>query len=128
MADSNAAEGWLLTAIPPDTITEWIGSNVERGRIVASVAPVKGSSPPPLARYLLENFPRDSRISSTLAGNFTSGIWTGPSGHVGSQIEQLSAWRSATSLPLPVRKSAGELAGDLERRRQLFLEQEAEEL
>jgi hypothetical protein len=87
--------GWLLYAIPADLLGDWIGGDVERARVVASVAPSGASEPSDVARLLLDRFPDDEEIGSSLWGDFISGIWMGPeSDRLKQQIEQMRAWQT----------------------------------
>jgi hypothetical protein len=119
---------WFLSAIPTEIVSTWVGDDVRRARRVAPISPVKGSSPPPMTRYLLEKFGKDDKIASSLYGNFMGGVWMGPdSARLADQIEQLNGWRRDTRLPLSVREWAAEVIDHLERRIVIAREREAEE-
>jgi len=119
---------WLLGAIPFDVVSTWVGEDVNRARLVAPIAPVKGSSPPPMAQYLLDKFGTDEKVAASLYGTFMGGVWMGPdSARLAGQIEQLNGWRKAKDLPLPVRKWAAEVVDHLEQRMAVAREREAEE-
>ena len=117
----------VVPAFPADVIERWVGSDVERARIAASITPVEGEEPKPLARYLLQHFGDDEKIGASLAGTFTSGSWTGPeSGRLAAQIAQLNSWRSRQDEPLGVRQWASRMVEGLEAQRQAALRREAE--
>ena len=119
--------GWLLFSIPAEIIEEWVGSDVERARMVAAIAPVGGDEPTAIARFLLGRFADDAEVAGGLWGNFVSGVWSGPeSGRLKSQIEQLERWR-VTSEPQGVRKWAADVINGLEDRLSVALEREAEQ-
>jgi hypothetical protein len=117
----------LVPAFPPDVIETWIGDDVGRARVAASITPVESEEPRPLVRYLLQHFGEDDRVGASLAGTFTSGFWTGPeSGRIAAQIAQLNSWRNRKSEPLGVRRWAAHMVEGLETRRQAALQREAE--
>jgi|GEM_PF-795513 hypothetical protein len=119
--------GWLLTAIPQGVLERWIGDDLERARLVATVAPVGGDAPTGIARFLLKRFSEDEEIRSSLWGEFMSGTWFGPeSGRLAHQIDQLKSWRSQASEPDGVRRWAAEMVELLEARREQALQEEAE--
>jgi hypothetical protein len=118
---------WFLSSIPSGIVESWIGDDVERARLVASIAPAGGDQPSPYARFLLQHFPDDDDVASGLWGNFISGTWMGPeSDRLEAQIEQLNRWRTAGE-PEGVRQWAAEVMRGLEARRLVALEREAEE-
>lgn len=118
---------WFLSSIPNDIVESWIGDDVERARLVASIAPAGGDQPSPYARFLLQRFSDDDDVASGLWGNFISGSWVGPeSDRLTAQIEQLNRWRTAGE-PEGVRQWAAEVVRGLEARRRVALEREAEE-
>jgi hypothetical protein len=119
--------GWFLDAVPVEIITEWIGNDVERARLVASMASPGDEEPTPVARYLLERFSGDREVTSGLWGQFISGFWTGPeSERLAKQIGQLNAWRQHLNEPLGVRTWARDMIRSLEAQRAAALEREAE--
>ncbi|HEV3321881.1 MAG TPA: hypothetical protein VG147_06770 [Solirubrobacteraceae bacterium] len=117
----------VIPAFPVEVIEGWIDGDVERARIVASITPVEGEEPKPLARCLLQRFGDDEKIGASLAGTFMSGSWTGPeSGRLAAQIAQLNSWRSRRDEPLGVRQWASRMVESLEVQRQTALQREAE--
>lgn len=119
--------GWLVESFPVGTVTEWIGSDLIRARIVADIASAGEDTPSDLARFLLDKFGNDDHVASSLAGEFWSGMWTGPqSDRIKHQISQLNCWRHDLSQPLGVRTWAAKLIESLERSLQATLEREAE--
>lgn len=120
--------GWLVEALPSETVTAWVGTDLERARLVASIASPGGDEPTPVARFLLTEFGTDDQIRSSLWGQFISGFWWGPeSEHIAGQIGQLRGWRQRSSEPLAVREWAREMITYLDEQRQRALEREAEE-
>jgi hypothetical protein len=120
--------GWLINSVPADIVTSWIGSSVDRARVVASVAAVGDEEPTEIARVLLDRFGGDDRVSSSLSGDFISGFWTGnESERLARQIGQLQGWVSRSSEPLGVRNWARRMIQYLEESRSGALQREAEE-
>jgi hypothetical protein len=121
-------QGWFLHRVPPEVVDEWVGTNLARARIVASIAPVGGSTPSPYARLLLDRFGQDDEVKSSLYGSLVTGFWTGnESDRIASQIEQLNGWRANTHEPLGVRAWAREVVTSLEQAKQRALQREAED-
>ncbi len=117
----------VVPAFPADVIERWVGSDIGRARIAASITPVEGEEPKPLARYLLQHFGEDKEIGASLAGTFMSGSWTGPeSGRLAAKIAQLNSWRSRQDEPLGLRQWASRMVEGLEAQRQAALQREAE--
>jgi hypothetical protein len=121
--------GWLLNAFPPEVIEAWVGKDLKRARLIASIASPGRDEPTAIARFLLEKFGKDREVKSSLFGQFISGSWFGPmSEHIAGQIGQLTKWRQRTAEPLAVRAWAGEMIQHLEEQRRAALQREAEEL
>jgi hypothetical protein len=119
--------GWFLNAVPVEVVQEWVGTDVERARLVASIATPGGEEPTPVARFLLDKFGEDRKVASGLWSSFVSGFWFGPeSEYLSRQIEQLNGWRQRPDEPLGVRNWAREMIEGLEVRRAAALEREAE--
>jgi hypothetical protein len=122
------ARGWLLNDLPPNIIEEWVGTDIERARLVASIASPGGDEPTAIARFLLSRFGEDEKIEGSLFAQFVSGMWWGPeSQHIAGQIEQLTKWRRRSTEPLAVRTWAREMIQHLEERRKVAELREAEE-
>ncbi len=120
--------GWLLAVVPVEIIETWVGDDIGRARIVASIAPVGDEQPTPIARFLLGKFGEDDKVASSFWGQFVSGFWMGnESDRIAGQIEQLQGWRQRADEPLGVRAWARNMIQNLEIRRQAALEREAEE-
>ena len=120
--------GWLTSLFPAELVTEWIGTDKERAKLVASIAQTGDDEPDPMARYLLEHFEDEKRVASSLAGTFFSGFWWGSeSDRLATQIAQLRRWIEAPSEPEGVKRWAREMIQSLERQRSDALQREAEE-
>lgn len=119
---------WLGLAVELPIVERWVGRNVERARIVASVTPMEGATLPPAAKFLLENFSQDDRVKSALVGQFVSGSWSGnESDRIGRQIEQVEGWLTDHSLSRTVRPWIRGLIASLEKWRGQALAREVEE-
>jgi hypothetical protein len=113
---------------PPTVVDEWVGDDVERARIAASIAPVGGLEPSPFARFLLARFGDDEQVRSSLYGSLVTGFWTGnESDRTARQIEQLTSWRASTAEPAGVLAWARDVITSLEQARLQALQREAEE-
>lgn len=120
--------GWLANAYSPADVVAWIGQDVERARLVASLTGVAGGPPSELVRFLLDKFGMDDRVSSSLYGEFVSGTWRGnESDRLTQQIDQLEHWVADRSEPTGVKVWARKVAENLKKRREIALEEEAEE-
>jgi hypothetical protein len=118
---------WLLPSIPPKLVEGWIGDDVERGRTVASIAPLGDDAPTELTRYLLDKFGDDEKVSASFAVTLVSGSWVGPeSSRIAGQIQRLTGWRHDNDEPVGVRTWARKMIPKLEQRRTAALEREAE--
>lgn len=122
------ARGWLADVVPLETVAQWVGSNVERARLVASIADPGSAEPTPAARWLLTNFPSDERITSSLYGELITGSWMGnESDRLQGMIANLEKWVASPSESTGVKGWARKVAGSLRRQREAALEREAEE-
>ncbi len=120
--------GWFLHHMQPPVIEGWIGDDIERARIVASLAPIGGAEPSPFTRFLLDRFGTDDEVRSSLYGALVTGFWTGnESDRIARQVAQLTAWRTSPSEPLGVRRWAKEIIDHLEEAKEQALQREAEE-
>lgn len=114
--------------ITPTLLWPWVGDDIGRARTVASIAPVGDEAPTPIARFLLGTFSEDEKVASSFWGQFISGFWMGnESDRITRQIEQLKGWRQRAGEPLGVRTWARNVTHDLEARRLVALEREAED-
>ncbi|HUZ10549.1 MAG TPA: hypothetical protein VMU76_10335, partial [Acidimicrobiales bacterium] len=119
--------GWFAREIPPDVITEWVGSSLDRARLVASVISVGDERPSAVAETLLDRFAGDDEIEGSLYGEFLSGAWTGPeSARLTRQIELLEGWREDATVGPGMRAWAATVATHLIEQRRHALEREAE--
>ncbi len=120
--------GWFLHNVPAAVVDEWVGDDLDRARIAASIAPVGGAEPSRYARFLLDRFGEDEQVRSSLYGSLVAGFWTGnESDRISRQIEQLTMWRASPDEPAGVRAWAREVVASLEKSRQQALQREAEE-
>jgi hypothetical protein len=83
--------GWLLTVVPLQVIEAWVGDDVRRARLIASIAPIGGEEPTPVVRFLLERFGEDKEVRSSLWAQFISGFWIGPES---DRLAGPGLWRS----------------------------------
>ncbi|MGO9552326.1 hypothetical protein [Mycobacterium sp.] len=58
--------GWLPNTQPVDALASWVGDDLTRARLAASVTSVKGDVPSPFSTYLLERFGSDAQVSAWL--------------------------------------------------------------
>lgn len=61
-----SARGWLATCVDVDSAREWVGDDVERARVLASVATLGEAQLSDVAIFLLTRFGSDSQVSSSL--------------------------------------------------------------
>lgn len=133
-----ATQGWLLRSVPMSMLMDWVGTSVQRARLVAGLAPMRERSedelrppavdrPHPLAVALVERFPGNDDIAGALVAEMESGSWVGEySGRIRYQIEQLTGWADDRSLPQEFRKLARRVRDSKERELVARLEHEAE--
>jgi hypothetical protein len=120
--------GWLANVYSPADVIAWVGQNVERARLVASLTGVADGGPSEVVRFLLDKFGTDDEVSSALYGDFVSGTWWGnESDRLTQQIEQLDSWVADRREPAGVKAWATKVIQSLKKRRDVVLEQEAEE-
>jgi hypothetical protein len=121
-------QGWLIKVIPAEILEAWVCDDIERARLIASIAPVGEDEPTEVARFLLGKFGSDRKVASSMYAQFISGFWTGSeSGRIAEQIQQLNGWRQRRNEPAGVREWARNTIQHLEARRREVLEREAEE-
>ncbi|WP_445258532.1 hypothetical protein [Nocardioides aurantiacus] len=119
--------GWLTDLYPARDVLAWIGEDVNRARVVASMTGIGTGKPSGLLQSLLELFGSDDRVTASLYGNLVSGSWTGKeSSRISRQIEQLDSWLSDDQLGPAVKAWARKVRRDLRRSREMALEREAE--
>lgn len=122
------AKGWLAGSTDVATVQTWIDGDVERARVVASVASIGSTSVDPVASLLLDNFGSDSQVSSSVVGEFVSGMWTGnESSAIATQMAQVELLISDHSNSDAVRTWARELLRYLRSRLEAVAQHEAEE-
>jgi hypothetical protein len=118
---------WLGHATDLDTARRWVGSNIERARILASVTNLGGSPLSPMVRYLLDEFGADEKVSGSLVGSYVSGMWTGnESDRIARQLEQVRAWMNEPAQSSAVKSWCRRLISSLEASRREAFEREAE--
>ncbi len=119
--------GWLILCMPHELVERWIVDDVEKARLVASIASIGGNKPTPVARHLLDNFGDDETVRSELWSEFMSGSWMGPeSSHISRQIADLEKWIQSKTEPAGVKRWAHKMIEYLENSRKQALEAEAE--
>jgi hypothetical protein len=120
--------GWLANLYSATDVIAWIGKDVQRARLVASLTGIGEGQPSELVRFLLDNFGKDDKVSSSLYGNFLSGTWFGnESDRLNEQIIQLDGWVASRDERAGVKTWALKVIENLKRRRDVVLEEEAEE-
>jgi hypothetical protein len=120
--------GWLANLYSAADVVAWVGEDVQRARLVASLTGVADGQPSEVVRYLLGKFGSDDEVSSSLYGDFVSGTWWGnESDRLNEQINQLEGWVASRSEPAGVKNWARSVIESLKRRRAVVLEEEAEE-
>ncbi|KQW06327.1 hypothetical protein ASC66_07395 [Leifsonia sp. Root4] len=126
---SFSAREWLGTAATVEEADRWVGGSVERARILANVTKPGGATLAPVARYLIDTFGEDERVSSHLVGQFISGLWSGnESDRINSQIAEVQSWL-ATPSPTPsdaMRAWSRRLVASLEARLRAVIQEEEE--
>lgn len=119
--------GWLADVYDSSDVIAWIGQDVQRARVVASMTTVQRDTPSELVRFLLDSFDSDDEIASSLYGDFFSGGWTGnESDRLSGQIAQLEGWVASPTEPVSVKKWAAKVIESMKRRRDAALEEESE--
>jgi hypothetical protein len=120
--------GWLANLYSATDVIEWIGNDVQRARLVATLTGIVEGQPSELVRFLLDNFGTDDQVSSSVYGGFVSGTWWGnESDLLNEQIRQLDGWVASRDEPAGVKTWARKVIENLKRRRDVVLEEEAEE-
>lgn len=123
-----SVRGWLGSAVPVDVAERWVGADLERARLLASVSSVGGAELSEIGRFLLNAYGHDVRVSSSLVGEFISGAWSGKeSDHLRGQIEQVRHWLEGPDESDAVRRWVGDLERSLEAERARALQREAED-
>ena len=122
-----ALRPWVTDAFESAVIEDWIDDSLDRAERVAAVANVGRGTPTPIAVYLLGRFSGSDQVKAELAGQFISGLWTGPaSQHYASQVSQLEEWSAERSYPSGLRTWARALSTDIKSMRDRALQMEAE--
>ncbi|WP_286932958.1 hypothetical protein [Microbacterium sp.] len=88
-----STQGWVADIIDLDVIESWVGDSVDRAKTVASVASVGSDEINPVASFLLSRFGDERGVTSSLVGEFISGMWSGDeSDRIKGQIAQVKRW------------------------------------
>jgi len=120
--------GWLLEHVDPAWVEAWIGGDLERARLVASLAPIGDEVASSYVQFLLREFADDDRVKGSLYSSLVSGFWTGnESDRIQGQIDQLTAWRKTYSDNQGLREWAREAIASLQENRKSALLREAED-
>lgn len=120
--------GWLTDAYAADGLLAWVGQDVERARLVGSMAGIGDGGPSEVVQYLLTNFGSDDKLSSALYGTFIAGTWWGnESARLNAQIAQMQGWIDDRALSSGVKAWARTVIGYLKNRLEVVLVQEAED-
>ncbi|MFI5898472.1 hypothetical protein ACIA5D_51250 [Actinoplanes sp. NPDC051513] len=120
--------GWLANVYSAHDVIAWIGTDVERARLVASLTGVADGEPSKVVRFLLDKFGTDDKVSSSLYGDLVSGTWWGnESDRLNKQIAQLDKWIANKNEPAGVKSWARTVIGYLKKRLEVVLVEEAEE-
>ncbi|TAM66469.1 MAG: hypothetical protein EPN48_15460 [Microbacteriaceae bacterium] len=118
---------WLGTAATVGIAKRWVGSSVERARVLANVTKPDGAELSPIACYLIEEFGDDERVPSYLVGQFISGFWSGnESDRIASQIVQVKGWIAVPGQSTAVKSWGRKLVSSLDYRRRSAVEEEQE--
>lgn len=120
--------GWLTEAYSADDLIAWVGQDVERARLVGSMAGIGDGGPSGVVQYLLTHFGSDDELSSALHGTFISGMWWGnESARLNGQIAQMQGWIGDRALSSGVKAWARTVIGYLKNRLEVVLVHEAED-
>ncbi len=124
---SIALNEWIGNAVPVEIASGWVGSNVERARLLASVVNVGAGVLSDQARHLIDNFGTDAKVASALSSSYGTGMWSGPmSQHLATQITQVQSWIDDGAASASVRAWGRKLIANLEHQRFAAVEREAE--
>ena len=120
--------GWLTNVYTAADLIDWVGDDVDRARLVASMSGIGEGAPSEIVRFLLTSFGSDDKVSSALYGGFIAGFWWGnESVRLNGRIAQLSAWVNDRELSAGVKTWARNVIDSLNKRLEIVLLQEAEE-
>lgn len=120
--------GWLTNAYTAADLTEWVGQDVERARLVASMSGIGDGGPSEVVQYLLTEFGSDDEVSSALYGALITGTWSGnESARLNKQIAQMRSWVDNRAMSAGVKSWARSVIGYLNRRLEVVLIEEAEQ-
>lgn len=112
--------------IPTSVLVEWARQHLPKGPgVIAQLVSIKSNQLPERARTLLHTFPGDRYVNSVIAGQLSSGSWTGPfSGRLKYELEIAEGWEKDPD-PLVGQFAKGLVKGLKERlKRQVVMEEE----
>lgn len=123
-----STRGWLAEVVEVDVARRWVGSDVERARVLAATASVAGSILSPAVAFLVENFGGDDQVRSSLYSNFVSGSWTGnESARIQGQIDRIRQWADDAASSPAIRRWCRQMVEHLEANQAQALQREQEE-
>lgn len=118
---------WLACAVDLAEVKEWVGTNLERARLVARITTPGDTQVDPVGRFLLANFGTDDEVASALQLNYMVGVWRGNySAHCQAQIDLLTGWINNPAEPQQVEDWARSMIAGLTAERDRALQNEAE--
>lgn len=84
---------WLAGAVDLAVAEDWVGTDLQRARLLAQVAVPGGDTADPVARFLLTNFGADGEVAAALGSAYVTGTFRGDySANCQAQISQLTGW------------------------------------
>lgn len=124
---SITVQEWLGNVATVEMARHWVGDNVERARTLANVTKPQGELLPPMAKYLIDEFGRDTKVSSYLVGQYISGMWSGnESDRITSQVAEVQSWISEHGQSGAVNSWGRKLIASLQSRHRRVVEEEEE--
>jgi hypothetical protein len=122
------ARAWLTGVIDLAEVEDWVGDDLERARLVASVTTPGSAQLNPVGRFLIANFGTDHQVASGLRMGYISGNWFGNySARCQELVDQLTGWLIEPAEPQAVKDWAESTIQALEIQRDEALQREAED-